>query len=193
MTRGSSPRSDAMGASVVSAGARAGLSEADAGRLEAAFRLAMSPREADLTDDHHPAFLHPGRVILVLLRDAGVTDLHSLQVGALLESRDPLLRVDADVIEAELGGAVAHARSAVPAPGSEELAERLVTLEPGLANAALAERLDHLRHEHLREPVTPWRVLADEVALVWLPVAERTSEPLARRYRHWLRTFERRL
>jgi hypothetical protein len=192
-SRGTSPRSDAMATSVVSAGARAGLSDSETGRLEAAFRLAMIPREAHLPDDHDPAFLHPGRVILILLRDAGVTELDSLQVGALLESRDPLLRVARDVIEAEFGGAVAEARSAVPAPGADGLAERLVTLEPALATAALAERLDHLRHEHLREPVTPWRALADEVALVWLPVAERTSEPLARRYRHWLRTFERRL
>jgi hypothetical protein len=182
-----------MRASVASAGARAGLSEQETGRLEAAFRLAMTPREAHLADDHHPAFLHPGRVILVLLRDAGVTDLRTLEVGAVLESRDPLLRVDADVIATELGIDVADASSAVPAPGAEGLAERLVTLEPPVVTAALAERLDHLRHEHLREPVTPWRALADEVALVWLPVAERSSEPLARRYRHWLRTFERRL
>ncbi|MEX2466478.1 MAG: hypothetical protein WD995_06180 [Gemmatimonadota bacterium] len=186
-------RARAMAASVAAAAMRKGLSELDVEDLGTALELAMAPREARLEDDHDPAFLHPGRVALILLRDEDAATPFSMQVGALLESRDPALRVATVTIEAELGEEVAQATTAVPMPGSEDLAERLVTLERPVALSALAERLDHLRHEHLRAPTMPWPTLADEVAEIWLPVAERTSETLARRYRHWLRTFERRL
>lgn len=181
-----------MAASVAARCERHGFPAHEVATVQHALRLAMEPREAALDDDHHPAFLHPGRVALILLGDVETAPPFSVTVGILLESRDPPLRAaSARVIEA-LGGEVADARTSVPAPGAPDLAERLVTLSADVALAALAERLDHLRHEHLREPVTPWTMLIEEVSEVWLPVAERLSEPLARRYHHWLRTFRRR-
>jgi len=182
-----------MDASVAAAAARKGLAPTEVTRLSAALLVAMKPREARIEDDHDPAFLHPGRVALILLHDTTTTDPSTLTVAVLLESRDSELRAPEDEVRAALGQDIADGRGSVPAPGDTDLAERLVTLDPALVTAALAERLDHLRHEHLRAPVVPWDDLWREVSEVWLPVAERTSEPLARRYRHWLRTFGRRL
>jgi hypothetical protein len=182
-----------MAASVAATAARKGLSAADVVGIVTAVRLAMGPREKAIADDHDPAFLHPGRVALILLHDTEAPDPLSLQTAILLESRDPVLRLDPSTIRSVVGRHAADALASVPRPGQSDLAERLVTLDAGLRTAALAERLDHLRHEHLREPVTPWPELWRETATVWLPVAERTSQPLARRYRHWVRTFERRL
>lgn len=161
--------------------------------LRHALELALEPRIATLPDDHHPAYLHPGRVGLILLRDEGRAEPDLLASAVLLESRDAALRVPLTRIEAELGPEIAGAVARVPRPGSEDLAERLVVLGRDAATAALAERLDHLRHEHLRTPVTPWPELLDETRRIWLPVAEREAPNLARRYRHWLRAFERRL
>lgn len=187
-----SPRAEAMAASVTARCERHGFPAHEVGRVQHALRLAMEPREAALDDDHDPAFLHPGRVALILLGDVETAPPLTVTVGILVESRDPSLRAaSARVVEA-FGREVADARASVPAPGASDLAEQLVTLSPEVALAALAERLDHLRHEHLREPVTPWTTLIEEVSDTWLPVAERVSEPLARRYHHWLRTFRRR-
>ena len=188
-----SPRAEAMAASVAATAARKGLPSADVARIITAFRLAMGPRELAIADDHDPAFLHPGRVALILLHDTEATETPILQTATLLESRDPALRVPSPTILEAVGEHVAEALAAAPMPGQSDLAERLVTLEPGLRTAILAERLDHLRHEHLRAPVIAWPELWREVSAVWLPVAERTSESLSRRYRHWVRTFERRL
>ncbi|MDZ7781162.1 MAG: hypothetical protein U5R14_14675 [Gemmatimonadota bacterium] len=181
-----------MAASVAATCERRSFSAPDIETVRKALHLAMEPREAALDDDHHPAFLHPGRVALVLLNDVDGAPAPAVVLGTLLESRDPQLRADSEKVAEAFGTQVADARSSVPAPGAPDLAERLVTLPPDIALGALAERLDHLRHEHLREPVIPWATLVDEVSGVWLPVAERASEALARRYRHWLRTFRRR-
>ena len=182
-----------MAASVATVATRKGLGPTAVSRIGRALAEAMKPREAALSDDHHPAFLHPGRVALVLLNDVPNPTVESIELAVLIESRDPELRVGDERVRNELGTRVAAARAAIPSPGSKELTERLVTLDDDAALAALSERLDHLRHEHLRDPVTPWPALVEEVSTVWLPVADRRSATLARRYRHWLRTFERRL
>lgn len=187
------PRAEAMSASVLSAARGRGVVGPEIERLRLALDLAMEPRESLLSDDHHPAFLHPGRVALVLLRDVEDPPGRSLVPSVLLESRDPELRVASSRVEATLGRQVAEARDASPQPGAEDLAERLVTLERRAALGVLAEHLDHLRHEHLREPATPWADLVDEVERVWLPASQRLSSTLGRRYAHWLRTFRRRL
>lgn len=182
-----------MAASVASVATRQGLGPTEVSRIQHALAEAMKPREVALSDDHHPAFLHPGRVALVLLNDVPDPTAGVIELAVLIESRDPELRVADERVRAELGEPVTAARAAIPSPGSEDLAERLVTLDDGAALATLAERLDHLRHEHLRDPVTPWPELVEEVSSVWLPVADRRSPALGRRYRHWLRTFARRL
>ena len=183
-----------MASSLRSTALRRGFAPPDVERLTTAFHLAMEPRVARLDDAHHPAFLHPGRVALILLNDVpeGVPT-EAIVLGILIESRDADLRAQDQVIVEGLGSRTAEDRSSIPTPGAEDLPERLVSLPVPLLVAALSEHLDHLRHEHLRPPVTAWPDLVEEVAKTWLPVAERTSDTLGRRYRHWLRTFRRRL
>ena len=57
---------------------------------------------------------------------------------------------------------------------------------------ALAERLDHLRHLHLKEPDAAAREVWREARDVWLPFADRTHPDLARRYAWWTRKFTKR-
>jgi hypothetical protein len=56
---------------------------------------------------------------------------------------------------------------------------------------ALAERLDHARHLHLMSAVAaaPFHSL---IETVYLPVAERSCPPLARRLERWAQAFARR-
>lgn len=190
---GPGDRGDAMARSLGRTARSSGLDGPATSLVETAFELAMEPRRAGLDDDHHPAFLHPGRTVLVLLRDAAVRDPVALAAGALLETRDAPFRVPTERVEEALGPAVAGLLRAAPRPGAEGLAEALVTAGEGLRLASLAEHLDHLRHLHVREPASDWRDLLVEVERVWLPVAERSGSTLARRYRHWAKVFRKRL
>lgn len=186
-------RHELMAASVASAARASGLEEEDVDRLARAHALAMEPRLAALEDDHHPAYLHPGRTVLLLLQDIGPLAVEALSTAALHESEDPSLRVGAEAIAAALGDEVAGRLASLPLPGDERLLERLVTLEHETLLVALAERLDQLRHAHLRADRNWWTSIHEEAAAAWLPVAERTHPRLADRYRHWYRTFGRRL
>jgi hypothetical protein len=188
-----STRVDAMARSVVSATRAAGYPPNDVSRLGRAIETAMAPRIERLSDDHHPAFLHPGRSVLVLVRDVGAVPSETLVVAALLETEDAELRVSMDEV-ARVGPRTLDDLSAMPLPGDERLMERLVGLPRGLALAVLAERLDHLRHLHLREDLWPhWVERHREVVEAWLPFAERAEPGLATRFGHWERTFRRRL
>ena len=188
-----SERAAYMERSILQAARAAGLPDEELATLSRAHSLAMAPRIEHLEDDHHPAYLHPGRTVLVLLRDVGALPARPLRVAVVLESEDSELRVPDSEVRA-LGDEVADALGTIPSPGAEDLAERLVTLPRELALVALAERLDHLRHLHLRpELVSLWPERHEEVQRVWMPVAERTHEKLATRYAHWTRTFARRL
>jgi len=161
--------------------------------LERAHRLAMEPRIASLDDDHHAAYLHPGRTVLILVRDVGVSDADVLAAAALCETMDSFLRVDLDRIRETLGSVVADLLEAVPDAASDRLVEELVTAPEPVQWIALAERLDHFRHLHMREGTERWPDLHEEGTTVWLPVAERVHARLATRYRHWQKVFARRL
>jgi len=187
-----------MARSVARAARAAGVPEADARRLDAAHALAMSTRVELLRDDHHPAYLHPGRTVLVLLRDVGLEggrlSADHLCAAALLETEDQQLTSPPEEVE-RVGGSVAAGivRSA-PLAGDDALAEKLVALEAGASMVCLAERIDQLRHLHLREELRPlWGQRYEEVVRVWSPVAERTHPRLATRLRHWTKTFAKRL
>lgn len=182
-----------MSASVVKAVRSVGLERDELDLVRRAHDLAMKPRVDLLEDDHHSAYLHPGRTVLILVRDVGHAHAESLAVGALLESESESLRVASREVESEIGGQVARALAEIPAPGDERLVERLVLLPVTLRLAALAERLDQLRHAHLHPDQKWWATIHEEVTRAWLPVAERTHERVAQRYRHWQRTFARRL
>ena len=186
-------RHELMAASVASAARATGLETDDVDLLGGAHALAMEPRLTALEDDHHPAYLHPGRTVLLLLQDVGPLPVELLCTAALHESEDPSLRVGAEAVAAALGVEVAERVASLPLPGDELLLERLVTLDQGLLLVALAERLDQLRHAHLRVDRDWWASIHEEVGAAWLPVAERTHPRLADRYRHWYRTFARRL
>lgn len=191
-----SPHEDrgvAMGRSLVRTARSFGVSEEGIALLARAHGLAMDPRVRFLDDDHHPAYLHPGRTSLVLLRDADVRDGVVLAAGSLLESRDASLRVELRRVRDDMGEDVAALMEAAPAPGSPGLAEALVTAPRTVCLLSLAEHLDHLRHLHVRGPEPDWGERLEEVEMVWLPVAHRAHPRLAGRYAHWARTFRKRL
>jgi mRNA-degrading endonuclease toxin of MazEF toxin-antitoxin module len=188
-------RGTAMAASLARAARSFGVPPPGIALLAEAHALAMGPRAHALGhDDHHPLYLHPGRTVLILLRDAGVTDPVVLAGAALTESEDPAFRIPLDRVRGTAGPGVADLVGGVPMPGTETLAEVLVTADEPVRLVALAERLDHARHAHLRETDEAWRrALHEEVGAVYLPIAERTHPRLAQRYRHWWRVFGRRL
>lgn len=183
-----------MARSLSAAAAARGATAEEVAALSGAFEVAMGPRVETLEDDHHPAYLHPGRGPLILLQDVGDVDVSVLIVATLHESQDLYLRVSAADVEAHVGAAARAAVESIPRPGDERLVERLLGLGPGLSLAALAERLDHVRHLHVREDlVDEWAPTYSEVLAAWLPFAERTHPTLARRFAHWARTFVKRI
>ncbi len=191
---GSVDRGSAMAASVVRTARSFGLGAAGVSLVSRAHAVAMEPRVLAIDDDHHPLFLHPGRSVLILLRDARVTDAATLAAAAVTESEDVAFRIDSRDVRMHLGDEVADVVLSVPIAGSESLAEALVTADEHVRLVALAERLDHLRHAHLRETGEAWRrAIHAEASAIYLPVAERTHPRLAQRYRHWCRTFAKRL
>lgn len=184
-------RADLMAASIARVAHALGLGEEQGELLLRAHALAMQPRLAALEDDHHPAYLHPGRTMLVLLRDVGPLPAETLAAAAVHETVDPGLRLREDVIREALGDEVADLVASLPPPGDERLAERLVVLDEQARLAALAERIDQLRHAHMR-PDLEWSAAHREAGDVWLPVAERTHARLADRFRNWHRAYGRR-
>jgi hypothetical protein len=183
-----------MVASVGSALRSTGVAGPDATVVLRAVGLAIDPRVTSLDDDHHPAYLHPGRSVLILLRDVGRVAGLALATAAVLESEDEGLRLPDARVRSALGEGVAAAVRDVPHPGDEALVERLLRLPNDVALAALAERLDHLRHLHLRPDLERLRgTRHEEVVRAWHPFAERVDARLATRYGHWVRTFGRRL
>ena len=84
--------------------------------------------------------------------------------------------------------------TSIPRPGSDDLVERLLGLSRGVALAVLAERLDHLRHLHMREDLVDlWADTHIEVSGAWLPFCARIDKQLTVRYAHWVRTFAKRI
>jgi (p)ppGpp synthase/HD superfamily hydrolase len=162
--------------------------------LNQAYALAMAPRVDHLDDDHHPLYLHPGRTALILLRDAGVTEAAVLAAACVTESEDEIFALDEGDVRSALGDEVAGLAAALPRPRGPGWVEDLVSAADHIRLVVLAERLDHLRHAHLRAAGNEWeRAVHAEGGAVYLPVAERTNPTLARRYRHWYRMSSRRL
>ncbi|HEX6589076.1 MAG TPA: hypothetical protein VF039_08640 [Longimicrobiales bacterium] len=131
----------------------------------------------------HFETLHPARTLLILLDDCAVTDPELLAAAATIESEHPTLRP-----------AARHAIAArVPLPdvAGDALLEELVAADPPVRLIALAERLDHARHLHLRERALH-AGFHRGIGEVYAPVAARTHPRLARRYDWWWHTFLRR-
>lgn len=181
-----------MARSVGVAARAVGLAEEDRARVDAALTLAMIPRTR-LLGARHPAFLHPGRSVLILLHDVGPVDAQGLLVAALRDTVDGhLVASDREVDDFAPG--LADVLAGLPVPGQERLLEALLMLPTPLGLGVLSERLDQLRHLHLRDETRPeWTPIFNEVQEVWHPFAARISERLGRRYAHWLRVFRRRM
>jgi len=185
-------RAGAMAARIETAATEAGTGPAAAAAVVAAFLAAMRPRRERLDDEHDPDFLHPGRTVLILLEDLGITDPAVLAAGALTETLRPELAPrPGDVTAAAPDAQQLLAEIPVPATAGDELLERLVAAPLAVRCIALAERLDHARHLHLR-PAAEWAPLHHETCTIYRPVAERTHPVLARRFRWWCETFRRR-
>ena len=183
-----------MARSIASAAVAQGLDRAAVDLVSRACALALEPRVARLEDDHHPAYLHPGRSVLILFQDVGPVPGAALAAAAVLESQDRELRLPVERVSAVLGEGVAASVSTIPLPADDRLVERLIGLGADLALAALAERLDNLRHLHLREDLEAiWPDQHQEVTAVWLPFAQRVHPKLAIRFAHWARTFVARI
>ncbi len=193
-SRGDEDRGSAMAAALARTARLFGVPREGIDRLSTAHALAMVPRVAKLEYQRHPVYLHPGHTALILLREVGVQDPVILCAAAVLESEDEELRVAGEVVRGEVGSDVADLVATVPMPRREELVEELVAAPEPVRLVALAERLDHLRHAHMRKASQAWRRRVHEEAMwAYLPVAERTHARLALRYRHWGRAFARRL
>ncbi len=161
---------------------------------------AMEPRRRGVPDEHDFRYLHPGRTALVLLEDGGWADPLDAMAAALVESEDGELAVERASIGRVLGEEVAGRVDAVPVPAGvrdgAELLEALVTAPRGAQLVALAERLDHLRHLHVR--VRRWGDRegagrsARQARDIYLPLARRVGGTLERRFDWWCRRVGRR-
>lgn len=184
---------------LVRAASERGVSAPDLERVVKAHRAAMAIRDSPfstLSSDQDPAYLHPGRVVLILLQDLEEGDPDALAVGALAESRAPALSVSATAAEEVLGESAFALWTALPevswggATGPDddgELLEDLVTADAVVQRIALAEALDQLRHAHLWENAAE-RVRAAQVAReVLAPAAARVHPVLERRFNWWVR------
>jgi hypothetical protein len=142
---------------------------------------ALAHRLSVLRDEDHYDALHPSRTLLILLDDCDVTDAAMLHDAALVESEHEALRLPGDE------------STAVPTPrtSGDELTEQLVSAPEAIRLIALAERLDHARHLHLRERAA-WPDFHESIATIYAPIADRTHPRLAARYARWLETFPRR-
>jgi (p)ppGpp synthase/HD superfamily hydrolase len=156
--------------------------------LVGAYRAGMARRMG--LDDHHPDHLHPARTALILMDDAGVRDAQVLAAALVTETRDPSFRVEPRAL-AELGPAVGELVAAVPDPDAagEGLMEALVTAPPAVLSIAVAERLDHARHLHLR-PRQEWERYHGVTAQAYAPAAQRGHPALAGRIMWWCATFQ---
>lgn len=155
-----------------------------------AFDLGMEPRVA--LDDHHPDHLHPARTALILMDDAAVRDPVTLAAALVTETRDPALAIDPARVRA-LGTAVAAVAGDVPGPdtAAERLLESLVGASRDARLVAVAERLDHARHLHLRNRAE-WQEYHATTCSAYAPVADRTHPALAGRMAWWCTTFRQR-
>lgn len=185
-------RGEAMALRLERAARRAGL-HADAVRIAELFRAILRVRDPELPDPEHPDYLHPGRTALILLEDLRIADPDLLCAALLRDSERPGLLLPADE-ELRLAGsrAASLARSLPPAdPGPADRLELLVSCDDDTLVLALAERLDHARHLHLR-PDSEWRAFHRTIAAADLPAAARSHPRLAARLLWWHDNFARR-
>lgn len=175
-----------MGGRVVRTAQEVGVDAEGVALIERVHRVAMTARDAQTDDQHHPEYLHPGRSALILLQDLGETDPLTLAASLVVDSMSPAWTPTDDKVDDERLNEI---RRSIPMSGAVDLAERLVVGDDRVRRVALAERLDHLRHAHLWADMEARRRAHDEAVAVYAPVADRTHPDLSRRYAWWCRMF----
>jgi hypothetical protein len=180
-----------MAAKLVVYARRAGVE--DVALVEDAYWAALQPRLNHYMDVFHHDLLHPARTVLILIEQADCRNGALLAAAALTETLSAAVRVPVEVARA-LNERVGRLVELVPNPldGGEALLEQLVTAQEESALIAVAERLDHARHLHMREAAS-WRAFYEQVEAVYLPVAQRVHQQLFRRFERWATAFQRRL
>lgn len=181
-----------MAARVERAVNRAGL-EDHAMRLAGLFRTILEKRSTILRNPEHPDYLHPGRTLLVLLEDLRVTDADVLAAALIVDSERPGLGPSGDEAMQLAGARPAAIAAPIPAASAEfeTRLETLLCLEPESLLVALAERLDHARHLHLRPPET-FAAFHASIGSADLPASSRSHPRLAWRLQWWYDSFARR-
>lgn len=185
-------RAEAMARRLARTARRLGIPDDRWPGLRAAFDIGMKRRLARELDDHHPDYLHPSRTALILMDDAAITDLPTLAAALVTETRDPGLAPAVGELEA-LGGEAAAVAAGVPRPerDGDRLLETLLAAPRAAQLVALAERLDHARHLHLR-PRREWVEYHEVTRAIYAPVAGRVDPALMARLGWWCTTFRRR-
>ncbi|HUF13331.1 MAG TPA: hypothetical protein VMN78_09540 [Longimicrobiales bacterium] len=162
--------------------AQAGLAAQERSQILDTHAAVLLHRFDVLEKEDHFELLHPSRTLLILLDDCGVVDADVLSAAASIESEHVALRV----------APANEIARAVPLPDAgDELLERLVVAGPEIRLIALAERLDHARHLHLRAAAA-WPAFHDAMCAIYAPVARRTHPRLEERFDHWCDMFGRR-
>ncbi len=187
------PRADAMADRLTTAGVTAGMTRDDASRVARLFSLVTLYRSSALDDQQDPDVLHPARTALILMHDAAVADRPTLVAGLVLDSCHPERTPQPELL-VEWGEPEAAdlLRELPPSTVQDvERVEALVLASRAARLVALAERLDHARHLHLRPPDS-WKDFHNDVVHVFLPLAARTDTTLERRFRSWAGRFAER-
>lgn len=169
----------------------AGLSPADRGRLVRRAGEVMADRAVRIPDEHHPAFLHPLRTVLLLL-EASETDPRAHETALVVDSERPGTAEDPqgrepseDREDGSASGPAPEALEVFGAPHAERL-ERLVVAAPWVRRTWLAERLDHLRHLHLWAGPERTRTALDRAEEEEAPLAAREGGRLHRAWADWM-------
>jgi hypothetical protein len=185
-------RAEAMARRILRTADRLGMDDHGRSLLRRAFDIGMAPRLGRRLDDHHPDYLHPARTAVILMDDARVGRASVLATALVTETRDATLRAGTDAIR-RLDPAVAALAAEIPESdrADDRLLEVLVGLSPEAALVAVAERLDHARHLHLRDR-GEWAAYHAITFAAYAPLARRTHPALAGRIEWWCTTFRQR-
>lgn len=167
---------------------RAVLPESASVVVRGALAQSLEWRDTRIADDHDPRYLHPARTIRILIADGECRSTETLAAAAFVDT------IDLDLAPPAPAASLTAIVAAVPRPDlhGDELLERLVTADIDVGLLAIAERLDHARHIHMRSDLH-WPSFHHQVRTVYAPAARRFSALIARRFERWADAFERRL
>lgn len=170
--------------------ARAGVHDADVDRLCRVFSAVAEARAARIGNRQHHSVLHTARTALILIADCDINDPALLTAATALDTLDPQLMPGLDTLPLAATER-ALAAQAFAAVNSEIVLEELLLADQTVRLLALAEALDHARHLH-RQPAAAWAPFHEAACSVFLPIAGRTHDALARRFNWWCDMFRSR-